>query len=337
MKEHPIIFSSPMVKAILEGRKTMTRRPVKPQPSMRGDNGGLLAEIVPSLLGNLGDLFDVRYHLDNPHTIRCPYGIPGDRLLPAMSIPSLDHNYCADTLGDIWSQARDNVLWKRLKATPTNKGYLCVTPAFKGKYTTRLVHRLVAEAFYGQEPNGLKQVRHLDGNQTNNAPENLDWGTQEDNWTDRIAHGRGQGEQHHAHKLLNGDIQFIRATYGLIHTMRQLARKYSVSSSVIWSIAKGETWRNNPVPNSPNCPRWASRITLEITNVRVERLQEITQDEIYAEGCPLPYDLTSAHGEWFKNTWNSSYSKDTWDKNPGVWVIEFKRATTNPAQPEKRS
>jgi hypothetical protein len=82
-------------------------------------------------------------------------------------------------------------------------------------------------------------------------------------------------------------------------------------------------------------PRWASRITLEITDIRVERLQEITEEDAWAEGCSptdtLAYQM-SAYPSWngklrFKELWDSLNAKRGygWDKNPWVWVISFRR------------
>lgn len=77
-------------------------------------------------------------------------------------------------------------------------------------------------------------------------------------------------------------------------------------------------------------PRWASRINLEITNIRVERVQEISIDDIYAEGCKsisCSDEDASELYEWFSELWNSINKKRGygWDDNPWVWVIEFKR------------
>lgn len=76
-------------------------------------------------------------------------------------------------------------------------------------------------------------------------------------------------------------------------------------------------------------PRWASRITLEVTGVRVERLQEISEDDVEAEGV----GLTEWNGrpEWprtagFAELWDSlAEPGEYWVYNPWVWVVEFRR------------
>ena len=80
---------------------------------------------------------------------------------------------------------------------------------------------------------------------------------------------------------------------------------------------------------SIHMPRWTSRITLEITAVRVERLQDITELDSGREGDPKQGLIASenTHIDWFKNLWDSLNSGRGygWDVNPWVWVIEFKR------------
>jgi hypothetical protein len=92
---------------------------------------------------------------------------------------------------------------------------------------------------------------------------------------------------------------------------------------------------------SIHMPRWASRITLEIVSVRVERLQEITEADADAEGiiaCDGLLDEAeicrhaNAMGgcptdsrPWFATLWNSIYAKRApWESNPWVWAIEFR-------------
>lgn len=78
---------------------------------------------------------------------------------------------------------------------------------------------------------------------------------------------------------------------------------------------------------SIHMPRSASRITLEITGVRVERLIEITSDDAKAEGVrPTTREwINDQHPKRvFADLWESINGKGSWEKNPWVWVIEFK-------------
>ncbi|HGW4611669.1 TPA: hypothetical protein ACNIE9_003004 [Enterobacter chengduensis] len=103
---------------------------------------------------------------------------------------------------------------------------------------------------------------------------------------------------------------------------------------------------------SIHMPRWASRITLEITDVRVERLNSINEHDAIAEGLAeiskdrrtYKYGVPDRDGypgtddcgwpwhEWerypisaYSKLWESIYGDDSWQANPWVWVIEFKR------------
>lgn len=92
---------------------------------------------------------------------------------------------------------------------------------------------------------------------------------------------------------------------------------------------------------SIHMPRWASRILLEITNVRVERLNAISEEDAEAEGIDMEalydsqdcYDCIADHNMTgrptvtgaFKYLWESIYGEEGWKSNPWVWVISFKR------------
>lgn len=87
---------------------------------------------------------------------------------------------------------------------------------------------------------------------------------------------------------------------------------------------------------SIHMPRWASRILLEITNVRVERLNDISEQDAIAEGIERysddgivyygPYGKGDCRPERaFSDLWKSIYGNENWEKNQWVWVIEFKR------------
>ncbi|MGK0844625.1 hypothetical protein ACRE5O_18520 [Klebsiella pneumoniae] len=92
---------------------------------------------------------------------------------------------------------------------------------------------------------------------------------------------------------------------------------------------------------SIHMPRWASRILLEITDVRVERLNAISEEDAEAEGIDMEalydsqdcYDCIADHNMTgrptvtgaFKYLWESIYGEESWKANGWVWVISFKR------------
>jgi hypothetical protein len=332
-QERPIIFSAPMVLALLAGTKTQTRRVIKPQPDEDG-----LSQVAGMMHIGFQDTGGRRY--------RCPYGHPGDRLwlrhsasvFPVYFKPIIGWEalYAAGTDGSIYRMDGNDP--SPLAGSPNSKGYLTVSLS-RGERGTHSVHTLVCETFYGPAPFVDAQVRHVDGDQTNNRPENLDWGTQEQNWQDRKAHGRGMGGEHHAAKLTAGMVEAIRASN---LSQRQLAAEYGVSQSTIWEAKNGGTWgEHDPAPrnlpafkmwkSSIHMPRWASRITLEVTGVRVERLCDISEADAKAEGVePLKGCVWSGkyHVESYVQLWEKTNAKRGygWITNPWVFVIEFRRA-----------
>jgi hypothetical protein len=88
-------------------------------------------------------------------------------------------------------------------------------------------------------------------------------------------------------------------------------------------------------------PRWASRILLEVTSVRVERLQDISESDALAEGVTPKWEpgcsgrLMDAFGGFsfrpaasaYAELWEQINGSRAWDANPFVWVVEFKRVT----------
>lgn len=87
---------------------------------------------------------------------------------------------------------------------------------------------------------------------------------------------------------------------------------------------------------SIHMPRWASRITLRITDVRVERLQDIGEADARAEGCPFDHEGNQyeppAADPWqgygrasFSLLWSKINGGASWDANPWVWVVAFER------------
>ncbi|HHC2778780.1 hypothetical protein [Klebsiella pneumoniae] len=111
--------------------------------------------------------------------------------------------------------------------------------------------------------------------------------------------------------------------------------RYESSHPAGWDSAPNDAealkWRP-----SIHMPRWASRILLEITDVRVERLNSISQEDAQAEGLELTgwrptYSDPDSGGEVmtpydnFAELWSSIYGDESWKANPWVWVISFER------------
>ncbi|MBD8194357.1 hypothetical protein IFR35_23460 [Pseudomonas fluorescens] len=210
IKERPILFSAPMVRAILEGRKTVTRRTVKPQPEVR-----MVDMIGPMLTFKNKRGGHWLYPNAKAQIIAdCPYGKPGDRL------------------------------WVR---------ETCLINDFRDINVPE------------EERANCEILYRADG-----VP---DW---------------------------EGDEALIR-------------------------------WRP-----SIHMPRWASRILLEITDVRVERLQDISRADIRAEGLHCPPELGSDdvspnYRDWYpaawRELWESINGAGSWTANPWVWCVSFKRVT----------
>lgn len=112
------------------------------------------------------------------------------------------------------------------------------------------------------------------------------------------------------------------------------------------AICHGEHRATSVLPRwrpSIHMPRWASRITLEISEVRVQRLQDISEEDAKAEGLVEwtdPPRVTAKHygiaiaDVWetdprkaFARLWDSIHGKGAWELNPWLWVISFKRLT----------
>jgi len=220
MREKPILFSTPMVQAILDGRKTMTRRIVKPQP----DDSGLWN------------------HTQYP-----------------MSLESTIEGW-----------------WGTVEQTGESKEFKCK------------------------------------------------WNVGDLLW---VKETTCQVMLDHTHDLLEGanDKSLIVYKANVHEDWMQYAKeKYSYK------------WKP-----SIFMPRSAARIFLEVTNIRIERLQDINVESCIAEGIEKINkkdgqftwknytDLSNLDwftvGESFRSLWNSINGESSWDENPWVWVIEFKR------------
>ena len=111
-----------------------------------------------------------------------------------------------------------------------------------------------------------------------------------------------------------GDQLWVRETFTTDLFSRTV---YRATDGEVDGVGRKFTWTS-----SRFMPRAASRITLKITNIKVERLQDITEDDAEKEGSNL--DLATGTFRYgFASLWESINGKKSWDKNPWVWVIEF--------------
>ena len=135
----------------------------------------------------------------------------------------------------------------------------------------------------------------------------------------------------------NGRVAAMRCPYGQpgdrLWVRESTAEDCIGSASFARYTADGFTsriawWYSRKACPSIHMPRWASRILLEITSVRVERLHEISEADAKAEGVTLPKrTCTMYDGIWrdeYHALWESINGPRTWAANPWVWVIEFK-------------
>ena len=129
-----------------------------------------------------------------------------------------------------------------------------------------------------------------------------------------------------------GDRLWVRETFGIPDAPYERRDKalviYRADQSDEMAALNRYFWRP-----SIHMPRWACRLVLEVTGVRVERLQDISSDDAIAEGIE-PSDVGDAREEaaWniagYEELWDSLNAKRGlgWATNPWVWVVEFRRA-----------
>ena len=126
-----------------------------------------------------------------------------------------------------------------------------------------------------------------------------------------------------------------RDEWSFVDITQECGRQYSYPATGPRGVAHKRdsgitpTWWERP---SIFMPRAASRITLEITGVRVKRLQDISDSDALAEGIDagesLPMGCTKDAGRAaYSALWESINGPDSWAANPWVWVIEFKKAS----------
>lgn len=141
-----------------------------------------------------------------------------------------------------------------------------------------------------------------------------------------------------------GDILYVRETWQYLYELdgnEQIIEDtgkyyYAATDTISFNTYVDENGlEHEHVPWKPSIhmPKEAARIWLKVTDVRVERLQEITSEQISREGVEVeyPHVLNGEEKRYaFSTLWNSTIKKSDidrygWDANPWVWVIEFER------------
>lgn len=143
----------------------------------------------------------------------------------------------------------------------------------------------------------------------------------------------GYGEKFFKLPCEPGDILYVRETWcGLPVNEAGHMRGHTIYYYKADGELRPKGWRGTWHP-SIHMPKEAARIWLKVTDVRVERLQEITSEQIGREGVEVeyPHVLNGEEKRYaFSTLWNNTIKKSDinrygWDANPWVWVIEFER------------
>ena len=139
------------------------------------------------------------------------------------------------------------------------------------------------------------------------------------------------GDYHDAKDLCKyqvGDILYVRETWQDLSDDKgeyvYLADGDKGLADRDWGVIKAKDIKWRP---SIHMPRKAARIFLKVTDVRIERVQDITEKQVAKEGFVSSFDMESDTLYFFAKTWDNIY-KDKgfgWESNPYVWVVVFER------------
>jgi len=131
-----------------------------------------------------------------------------------------------------------------------------------------------------------------------------------------------------------GDVLWVRETWATcqpygpdesLHWMYKTGQKGdAIPDHLDWYRFDDGKWRP-----SIHMPREAARLFLRIKSIRVERLQEISNDDIRAEGA-AEFGCTTHRLNW-QTLWQSINGPESWDANPWVWIVEFERISREEA------
>ena len=218
-------------------------------------------------------------------------------------IPNTKGYYWISNKGGLWS-TRTNKLCKWSKNA---KNYLFTTRTYKDRVLIIVAHKEVTRAFLGNRPEGT-EVNHIDGDKNNNSVENLEYITHQEN----IDHARinglmsGQkGSDHHRSKLSEEDILPILRSIRSGRSQREIAKEYSVDSSLIGLIVNNKIWTHVVRPETLT-PEAINSHTISVKEVdtldRFMRILELTKTcrNIYQIGSIMGISISSVSTIWSK-------------------------------------
>ncbi len=375
-KEHPIRFTGEMVRAILEGRKTQTRRPVKPQPLLTYRLTDDRIESVGTCTLERETVYE-SYHTVNGRCVKTDSSIPESRLSGGQRRSSLLSN----AIQGLWSEGLRGLVSasraQKQKGIPDGQH---VSREHEGDEArpSACLHGISRNAESnnatsatprrqsGKQSAGESSVGNTGGELA--GPQN----TRSRHDGGETPHGEtlGQGagvysvgnqegsvqptpRGKNAWHVAGWDIRRCPFQVGMTLWVRETWKPAYEKGTLNWHVvyrADGTTihreereadlkYMRSGLPGKwrPNIhmPRWASRLTLDVLDVRVQRLQDITEDDADAEGtwalcrCDEGCDICArGYIESFRDVWDSIYATRGfgWDTNPWVWAGTFQLA-----------
>jgi len=147
--------------------------------------------------------------------------------------------------------------------------------------------------------------------------------------------GEVNGGEYRNASYTPGDRLWVREAWRVFAAFNKKPPRDITRNELVWYEAQDE------VPFHPTAfgrlrpsmfmPRWASRITLEVTGVRVERLQAISASDAISEGIPRggPENPDGIEQREYRALWEQINGPGSWEANPWIWVVEFRRLPTN--------
>jgi hypothetical protein len=155
-------------------------------------------------------------------------------------VDGYDGNYLVSRSGDVFSVRRN----KTLARVQAGRDYVRVNLYKDGHARHHLVHRLVAAAFLGPIPRGY-EVNHKDGDKTNCNAENLEIVTRDENRKHAQRCGLlKRGEENARAKLTEADVREIRRSRDEGTSVRELAKRFDLTTQAIYGICGRKTWRH---------------------------------------------------------------------------------------------